>query len=381
MDYSIEQLDWLAQKLYAAGVFAKEVTSVDMAFAVLLAGQEMGFSPMASARAIQIVKGKVGLTADAQVAVCVRRRDVCQFFRLDESTDERATFTTHRAGAPAPVTLTYTMAQAKAAKLTNSGTWQSHPAAMLRARCSAALARSTYPDLVGGIYEPDEVREIAAETATPTTARVVQSLPAPAAEPPPAGAPSTDWLTTYRARVEAAQSIDTLVAVAMDLAPTVADKAVAWGILRGRAIDLGSTEDALRESIKGAQGVTKEPSAWAVMARVLVALDAAATGDEVSAVARANGSAIAKLPEGLRAAINGAGKARRLALATPPSVAALLERRLRAQTLIPDIEAVGDEIAEAFTTGKITEAEVRALTALQDELASALESEPAEVAA
>jgi hypothetical protein len=31
---------------------------------------------------------------------------------------------------------------------------------MLRARCGAAIARAVYPDLVAGIYDPDEVAEI-----------------------------------------------------------------------------------------------------------------------------------------------------------------------------------------------------------------------------
>jgi hypothetical protein len=31
---------------------------------------------------------------------------------------------------------------------------------MLRARCGAAIARAVYPDLVAGIYDPDEVASV-----------------------------------------------------------------------------------------------------------------------------------------------------------------------------------------------------------------------------
>lgn len=375
MDYSIEQLDWLAQKLYTAGAFAKEVTSVDMAFAVLLAGQEMGFSPMAAIRSIQIVKGKLGLTADAQVAVCVRRRDVCSYFRLDESTDERATYTTHRAGAPSAVTFSYTMAQAKTAKLTNSGTWQSHPAAMLRARASSALARSTYPDLVGGIYEPDEMREILAENTTTTTARVVQSLPAPQPQADAEPAP----FVAYRARVAATASVDALVATCLELAPTVAaHRDLAWAAARGRAIDLGETEESFTEALKAAKAITREPSAWATVAAVTAGLDAAQNIEALKAVTQQHGAAVAKLPEALRAALNDRRKARRAAFAAEPVPAAvMLEKLLRAAKTIPDVERVGEDISAAFESGAINADELTALAAVQDKVASDLEREVA----
>src|SRR5690606_27529948 len=40
--------------------------------------------------------------------------------------------------------------------LTGRSNWKAHPAAMLRARASAALARAVYPDVAMGIYDPDE---------------------------------------------------------------------------------------------------------------------------------------------------------------------------------------------------------------------------------
>ena len=116
----ITALDTLAKRLHAAGVFPSTVRSVDMAFAILLAGHELGFSPMASARGITLVSGKVSLGADFTVAACAKHRDVCKYFSIVESTAERATYETHREGAPKPVTLTYTIGMAKRAGLTSS---------------------------------------------------------------------------------------------------------------------------------------------------------------------------------------------------------------------------------------------------------------------
>lgn len=149
----------IAQRVFRAGVCPPDVRSADAAFAVMLAGAELGAKPMQALRSLSIVKGKVSLTADFTVALCVRS-PVCEWMRCIETTPERATYETKRRGHPEPSRLSWTIAQAQTAGLTGSQTWRSHPAAMLRARCASALARSVYPDLVAGVYDPDEAAEI-----------------------------------------------------------------------------------------------------------------------------------------------------------------------------------------------------------------------------
>jgi hypothetical protein len=168
---TIEMLSGLAERLHKAGVFGQEVTSADKAFAVLLKGHELGFTPMAAAGSIAIIKGKVSLSADATVALC-KRSPACLYLRLVESTEEVATYETQRHGDPSPTSLSYTIAQAKTAGLTGSQTWRAHAPAMLRARCGAAIARAVYPDLVAGIYDPDEVAEIVRSEPAPARAEV-----------------------------------------------------------------------------------------------------------------------------------------------------------------------------------------------------------------
>jgi hypothetical protein len=152
-------MEKVAEKLYRAGVFSGEVKSADTAFAIILAGDELGFDPMSAARAIALVKGKVSLGADALIGL-VKRSPACAAWRVVETTATDCTITTQRTGDDAPTTLTYTIAMATRAGLTGSQTWRAHPEAMLRARCGAALARAVYPDVCGGLYEPDEAEEI-----------------------------------------------------------------------------------------------------------------------------------------------------------------------------------------------------------------------------
>ena len=154
-----ETMEKVAEKLFRAGVFSSEVKSADTAFAILLAGHELGFTPMAAARNIALVKGKVSLSADAMVGL-VKRSSVCAAWHVVDSTATECTIATTRHGDATPTVLTYTIAMATRAGLTGSQTWRAHPEAMLRARCGAALARAVYPDVCGGLYEPDEAEEI-----------------------------------------------------------------------------------------------------------------------------------------------------------------------------------------------------------------------------
>ena len=48
---------------------------------------------------------------------------------------------------------------------------------MLRARCGAAIARAVYPDLVAGIYDPDEVAEITRHDPTPAPRALPEASP------------------------------------------------------------------------------------------------------------------------------------------------------------------------------------------------------------
>jgi hypothetical protein len=144
------------------------------AFVVIATGMELGLSPMQALRGIYIVQGKPVLSSDLLVAL-VKRSPVCLFFRLIESTGERATYETHRKGEPEPTALTWTADDAKRAGLLSKDSWRAHPAAMLRARCAAALARAVYPDLLLGVYEESEGEEISARVSPPKQ----QAKPAP----------------------------------------------------------------------------------------------------------------------------------------------------------------------------------------------------------
>lgn len=172
--------------------------------AIVLAGAELGIPPMASIRSIHLIDGKPVLSADAMAGLCLRDRDVCEYLTLVVSTDAKATYRAKRKGAPEPVEISFTIEQAKIAGLVGKGNWAKYPAAMLRARAMSAIARAVFPDLVGNLYDSDELEPAPVEkhvdsTATEAPAMVealkaslkakrratIVDVPAPEAKPSP----------------------------------------------------------------------------------------------------------------------------------------------------------------------------------------------------
>ena len=144
------------------------------ALIVLMAGRELGLAPMQSLRMLTVIKGKVTLSADATVAL-VRRSGECVEWRLVESNATRASYTTRRKGDTEPTALTWTIEQAQRAGLANGQGWRLYPEAMLRARCASALARIVYPDLVAGIYDPDELADVAPQPPRQNAAPIIDA--------------------------------------------------------------------------------------------------------------------------------------------------------------------------------------------------------------
>src|SRR4029077_6020412 len=71
------------------------------------------------------------------------------------TTPEIATFRAKRRGHEA-VTLTWTLQDAKRARLLEKDIWRTYPAQMLRARVTADLARLVFPDAVAGLPIPED---------------------------------------------------------------------------------------------------------------------------------------------------------------------------------------------------------------------------------
>lgn len=145
----------LARVAAASGLYG--VQKPEQALVIIMTGTELGLTANQALRAIQVVKGKPNLSADLIVAL-VKRSDLCESWEVVESTNTSCTVETKRRGDQNPRRVTWTLDDAKRAGISGD-MYQKYPRQMLRHRCSADLAREVYPDLVLGLYAPEEFND------------------------------------------------------------------------------------------------------------------------------------------------------------------------------------------------------------------------------
>lgn len=156
--------------------------------ALVMTGAELGLAPMQSLRGLVLIKGKPTLSADAMGALVKSRRDVCQYLMLRHSDERKATYEARRVGDPESTTLSFTIEDAQRAGLAGGDNWRKFPAAMLRARALSAICRAVFPDLLLGVYDPDELDAPApVAQARPVVDAVATAVPVT----PPVKAPAS----------------------------------------------------------------------------------------------------------------------------------------------------------------------------------------------
>jgi len=179
----------------------------DMAQAVVkvLAGQELGFGPIASMTGVNIIKGKVALSANLMAASI--KKSGRYNYRIVDLTDQACTIRFFENNEPLTPDSTFSMADAKRAGLAGAN-WTNFPRNMLFARALSNGAKWHCPDLSGGpLYTPDEL----GATVDGETGDMVQEPPKDVTPPkvetpplkdvtPPATLPTVDqWTALYAA--------------------------------------------------------------------------------------------------------------------------------------------------------------------------------------
>ena len=160
---SMHEACLLAKRMHESRMFSA-YGSPQAVLTTLLLGRELGLPAMASLRSVHIIEGKHSLSAELMVAL-VLKSGLAEHFTLIETTDAICTYETKRKGA-AVQRLSYTIEQAGTAGLLaepkpgkKPGPWLRMPDKMLRARCKSELARLEYPDILAGLYTPEELQD------------------------------------------------------------------------------------------------------------------------------------------------------------------------------------------------------------------------------
>ncbi len=120
----------------------------DEAAAAILAGSEMGLSPMASLRAIYLIHGTPGMYAKTMRAVVQSHGHEIW---VHEATSTRVTVKGRRKGSDHVESSTWTSDRVKTAKLTSNDQYTKNPQNMLTARATAEVCWLVASDALHGI--------------------------------------------------------------------------------------------------------------------------------------------------------------------------------------------------------------------------------------
>jgi hypothetical protein len=132
------------------------IKTVEQAIIILLKGRELGIPPISSFSSIAVINGKPTLSAELMLALIYKKCPSAQIIFVKTSAAE-CVINARRNSVDAFSTFSFTIEDAKAAKLMSKTPWQNYPAAMLRARCISAVARAVFPDAILGSYTAEEL--------------------------------------------------------------------------------------------------------------------------------------------------------------------------------------------------------------------------------
>ena len=158
---SMDEAVRLAQRMFESRLFSAYGTP-QAVLATVLAGRELGIGAMKSLRSFHIIENRPSMSADL-IAGQVLSSGKAKYFKPVNRTATAATFKTLRVGDDEePFELTYTIEEARQAwkkdqRAWDASGWGKTPADMLVARCKSKLARLVYPDVVSGLYAPEEM--------------------------------------------------------------------------------------------------------------------------------------------------------------------------------------------------------------------------------
>lgn len=170
----------LGEVLARSGFF-QDTKDAAQAIVKVLAGQEIGFGPVASMTGIYIVKGKVSLSANLMGAAV--KRSGRYNYRVLELTDEAAEIEFYEDGK-AIGRSRFTLDDAKKAGLNTSDNWRKYPRNMLFARALSNGVKWYCPDVTGGpAYTPDELGAMVDEDGDVVEGELIELPAAPVYQP------------------------------------------------------------------------------------------------------------------------------------------------------------------------------------------------------
>ncbi len=178
---TFEDVYRLARVFAATALVPKDYQNSPEACCVaIMAGLDLGLTPMAALQSIAVINGRPSLWGDAMLGV-VRASGQLEYIK-EETEGTVARCTVKRKGDADPVTRTFSDEDARAAGLLDkTGPWKQYRPRMRQMRARSWCLRDVFPDVLRGIASADELQDVQPmKDVTPAPARataIMDELP------------------------------------------------------------------------------------------------------------------------------------------------------------------------------------------------------------
>lgn len=147
-------LERMAATLLASKMLPTTLTQPAQVITIMLKSYELGVPPLEGLNGIAVIQGKP--TVSPQLMLALIERSGAGSISILERTASVSVVEAHRRGRK-PVQFTFTFADATALGLHTKDNYKKQPAVMLQWRNVAAAARAVFPDVISGLYLPEEM--------------------------------------------------------------------------------------------------------------------------------------------------------------------------------------------------------------------------------
>lgn len=143
-----------ATMLVKTGFLPQSINTPEKAIAIILTGRELGIGTMAALNTINVISGKPTVSPQLMLALIERSGQLEDIQIVNEDSHVRCTM--KRRGR-SPHTEFFGDAEATAMGLRGKDNYKKQAFTMYKWRAVAACARVVFPDVISGLYTPDEM--------------------------------------------------------------------------------------------------------------------------------------------------------------------------------------------------------------------------------
>lgn len=148
----------LAQIFIKSGLIPNQLNTPEKVLVAMFKCQELGLPPLEGMAGMAVINGKVTLQGNLILAMINRSGKAKQISVKDSET--KCEVTMSRRDYENTYTFSFTLDDAKKANLTNKQVWKEYQKTMLKWRAVSGCARVVFPDIIGGLYTPEEMASI-----------------------------------------------------------------------------------------------------------------------------------------------------------------------------------------------------------------------------